>query len=144
MRIFATRLGIAICLTLMSAGPAFSQTREATPETTAATVADVYVQVSTGVNVYHATAAGRLTLVEGSPFSIAGQMEGITGSHLLAVGTSILHSYKIASNGAVGGLISSINTAAYDSEGCGPTTGNEAALDHSGKYFYVQLSGVTT
>lgn len=144
MRIHATCLGITICLTLMSAGPAFSQTLEATPETAAATVADVYVQVTTGVNVYHATAAGRLTLVEGSPFSIAGQMEGITGSHLLSVGTTILHSYEIASNGAVGSGISSINTGSYDSEDCGPTTGNRAALDHSGKYFYVQLSGGPT
>jgi hypothetical protein len=67
-------------------------------------------------------------------------MEGITGSHLLSVGTTILHSYKIESNGAVGPRISSINTVTYDSDNCGPTTGNKATLDHSGKYFYVQLS----
>jgi hypothetical protein len=144
MKIQVATVGLTLCLTLMSAGPIYSQTLEATSETTAATVADVYVQVTTGVNVYHATAAGRLTLVEGSPFSIAGQMEGITGSHLLSVGTTILHSYEIASNGAVGSPISSINTATYDGEDCGPTTGNQAVLDHSGKYFYVQLSGGPT
>jgi hypothetical protein len=141
MKIQVATVGLTLCLTLMSAGPIYCQTLEATSETTAAAVADVYVQVKTGVNVYTETAAGKLTLVNGSPFKISGQMEGITGNNLLSVGTTVLHSYKIASNGAVGEQLSSINTAAYDSEDCGPTTGNKAALDHSGKYFYVQLSG---
>ena len=41
MKIHATRLGITICLILMSAVPTFSQTLEANPETSApATVAE--------------------------------------------------------------------------------------------------------
>ena len=122
------------------AAVALPQDQVATGAASTAPIAHVYVQVKNGVNVYSETAAGKLTLVNGSPFKISGQMEGITGSHLLSVGTTILHSYKIASNGAIGEQVASINTAAYDSDNCGPTTGNQAALDHSGKYFYVQLS----
>jgi len=66
-------------LALLSAGPAFTQTPsdEATPEAKAAApVAYVYVQTTKGVNVYDATAAGKLSLVKGSPFATSGQMEG--------------------------------------------------------------------
>jgi hypothetical protein len=130
-----------LCLALTCSSAAFSQDQVGIETKAAAPIAYVYVQVTKGVNVYSETAAGKLTLVNGSPFTISGQMEGITGSHLLSVGTTLLHSYKIASNGAIGEQVASINTTAYDSEDCGPTTGNKASLDHTGKYFYVQLSG---
>jgi hypothetical protein len=141
MKTRATSLLFTLSLTLICSSIAFSQDQEAGETPSTPTIAYVYVQVAKGVNVYLETAAGKLTLMKGSPFAVSGQMEGITGSHLLSVGTTVLHSYKIASNGAIGEQIASINTAAYDSEDCGPTTGNQAVLDHSGKYFYVQLSG---
>jgi hypothetical protein len=142
MNIHTTRLGITICVILMSAGPIFSQTADATTDTTAAiaTADDVYVQTSKGVNVYTATAAGKLTLLNGSPFKVTGQLGGVTGSHLISVGTTDLHTYQVESNGAVGSEIATVDTATYDPEDCGPTTGNRPALDHTGKYFYVQLS----
>jgi hypothetical protein len=142
MKYAVAGLKLAIYIAMLSGASAFTQTAndEATVETSAP-VAYVYVQVAKGVNVYSETAAGKLTLIKGSPFTVSGQMEGITGSHLLSVGTKILHSYPIASNGAIGKQIASIDTATYDSQDCGPTTGNQAVLDHSGKHFYVQLSG---
>jgi hypothetical protein len=97
------------------AAVALTQDQAATDVASTAPIAYVYVQVTNGVNVYSATAAGKLSLLKGSPFKVSGQMEGITGSHLLSVGTTILHSYEIAPNGAVGEQLSSINTAAYDS-----------------------------
>ena len=141
MKARATSLVLSLSLTLLCPSVTFSQDQEATEATSTAPIAYVYVQVAKGVSVYSETAAGKLTLVKGSPFAVSGQMEGITGSHLLSVGTAVLHSYQIASSGAVGKQVASINTATYDSEDCGPTTGNKAVLDHSGKYFYVQLGG---
>lgn len=141
MKASGTIFVLNLSLTLICSSAAFSQEQEETEAASTAPIAYVYVQVTKGVNVYSETAAGKLTLVKGSPFKITGQMEGITGSHLLSVGTTILRSYQIASNGAIGKQLSSVNTATYDSQECGPTTGNKASLDHSGKYFYVQLSG---
>jgi hypothetical protein len=133
------------CLALLSAAPVFTQTpsAEATPEaTTTAAVAYVYVQTTKGVNVYDATAAGKLSLVKGSPFSTTGQMEGIDGKYLISVGTDLLHTYTIESNGAVGKQASEIDTQSNSGAACGNTSGLASFLDHSGKYFYMQLSGI--
>lgn len=134
---------LAICLALLSAGTAFTQTTddEATSNIAAAPVAYIYVQTTNGINVYDATAAGKLTLVKGSPFKTSGQMEGINGKYLLSVGTTNIRAYAIESNGAVGKQASNINTQNYSGSECGNTTGNGAVLDHTGKYFYVQLYG---
>jgi hypothetical protein len=138
-KLSSVRLGFAFAM--IPAALAFCQSTELIPDPSSTTPsAFVYVQTSHGVVAYAVSAAGRLTLVHGSPFAVSGQMEGITGSHLLSVGTTILHSYEIKSNGAVGNQVSTINTADHSGGPCGPTTGNQAILDHSGKYFYVQLS----
>jgi hypothetical protein len=149
MRIHAIGLGITICLTAMSASPAFTQTLEATSQTaTPATVANVYIQTRQGVNLYNVTAAGELALVKGSPFLNSGQMEGITGKYLISVGTTNLHTYLLASNGAVEKQVSVTDTQKYSGSECGTTADdnndpNGAVLDHTGKYFYVQLYGAT-
>jgi hypothetical protein len=140
MKVNATCFVFSLCLALICNPAAFSQDQEVTEAASSTPIAYVYVQVTKGIDVYAENAAGKLTLVNGSPFKVSGQMEGITGNHLLSAGTTELHSYKIASNGAIGEQLSSIDTATYDSDNCGPTTGNQAALDHTGKYFYVQLS----
>jgi len=106
----------------------------------AQTVANVYVQTSAGVFVYEASKSGSLTALKGSPFSTSGQLEGVTGHYLISVGTDYIHVYSIESNGAVGKQISEINTQDYGGSECGNTTGNGAVLDHTGKYFYVQLN----
>jgi hypothetical protein len=131
-------------MALLTAAPAFTQTptEAETPEAKAAApVAYVYVQTLKGVDVYDATAAGKLTLVKGSPFSTTGQMEGINGKYLFSVGTTNVHTYAIESNGAVGKQIGAINTQLYSGSECGNTDGAGAMLDHTGRHFYVQLFG---
>jgi len=140
---------LAVCLVaLLSTASAFAQDREAqtdenAPETAAATaapVALVYAQTTPGVMVYSAAANGTLTVVKGSPFSVSGQMEDISGKFLISVGDTYLHVYSIASNGAVGKQISEINTASYGGSECGGTSGQGSVLDHTGEYLYVQLN----
>jgi hypothetical protein len=119
-------------LGLVTAVPAVTQT---TP------VANVYVQTKSGVRVYNAAPSGQLTLVAGSPFGESGQMEAVRGtSYLISVGTSYLHSYKLKSNGGLGGQVTQINTASYGGSQCGRTTGGNI-LDKTGQYFTVQLWG---
>lgn len=140
-----TGVKLALSVALLSAGPAFTQTptAEATPETvTAAPVAYVYVQTTKGISVYDANAAGKLTVVDGSLFADTGQMEGSNGSYLISVGTNDLHTYAIESNGGVGKQVSEVDTQSYSGAECGNTDGLATFLDHSGKYFYVQLSGI--
>jgi hypothetical protein len=141
MKARAATLVFGLPLALLCSSATFSQDQEPAKATSTAPIAYVYIQVAKGVNVYSETADGKLTLIKGSPFTVSGQMEGITGSHLLSVGTTNLHSYLIASNRAIGKQIASIDTAKYAPQDCGPTTGNQAALDHTGKNFYVQLGG---
>jgi hypothetical protein len=141
-----TRTYLALSLVLFAAGPALTQTPsdEAKPETTAPSpVANVYVQINSGVNVYNANASGELTLVKGSPFADTGQMEGNNGGYLISVGTDYLHSYKIESNGAVGPQASEINTQSYAGSECGSTF-DASIFDHTGQYFSVQLYGSTS
>lgn len=123
----------------LMAVPALTQNEEDTTNS-AAPVAYVYVQTTPGVMVYSAAANGILTEVKGSPFKVTGQMEDIGGKFLISVGTTILHVYQIASNGAIGTQISQINTASYDGSECGGTSGQGSVLDHTGKYLYVQLN----
>jgi len=103
----------------------------------------VYVQTRDGVIAYNASSAVRLTLIKGSPFGTSGQMAGDNGGYLISTGTDYIHSYKVESNGAIGGQASEINTQSYGGADCGTTDGQGAILDHSGKYFYVQLYGAT-
>jgi hypothetical protein len=135
-------------LALLTAVPAFTQTPAAdaaTESKAAAPKAYVYVQTQQGVDVFDAASDGKLTLIKGSPFATSGQIGGVTSSHLISVGTDYLHAYTIESNGAVGKQASEIDTQKYAGSECG-TTGengysNGAILDHTGKYFYVQLYG---
>jgi hypothetical protein len=143
MKSAVTGIKLAFSLALLTAGPAFTQTPipEATPETaTPAPVAYIYVQTTKGVNVYGATAAGRLTLVEGSSFADTGQMGAINGSYLASVGANDLHTYTIESDGGVGKQASEVNTQNYGGAACGNNLGG-ALMDHTGKYLYVLLSG---
>jgi hypothetical protein len=125
---------------MFCAVPAFSQTSEATPETTSTSpVAYVYVQTSKGVNLYDASAAGKLTLVPGSPFKTEGSMGGSNGKYFITVGTDYIHSYAVASNGAIGKQASEIDTQNYYGSECGNNTGSRAVLDHTGQNLYLML-----
>jgi hypothetical protein len=129
-------------LALLTAGSAFTQipSLEATPNGgTTAPVAWVYVQTSRGVNVYDAAVDGKLTLVKGSPFETTGTMAGSNGSHLITLGTDLVHSYAIESNGAIGKQVSDIDTQDYDGFKCGNLDFGQAVLDHTGRNLYVQM-----
>jgi hypothetical protein len=104
-----------------------------------APVAYVYVSTSKGINVYDVATTGKLTLVSGSPFKTTGLMIGSNGKYFVTLGTDYLHSYLIASNGAIKQQESQINTQLYAGAECGTTAG--AVLDHTGQYVYVQLGG---
>ncbi|MGA2534981.1 MAG: hypothetical protein ABSF53_03125 [Terracidiphilus sp.] len=142
-------VSIIAFVALLSAGPAFTQapsTEESSrPAAAHPTAAYIYVQTKKGVNVYDATADGTLTLAKGSPFATTGQMGGINSKYLISVGTDYLHTYSVESNGAVGEQASEINSQDYAGAECGATgyngSSNGAVLDHTGKYFYVQLFG---
>ncbi len=104
------------------------------------TTAYVYVGTTKGVYLYDASSSGALTAVSGSPFSITGNAFGSNGSYFLSLDTNDVHSYSIASNGAIQGQVSQINTQTYFSEpnsDCGGTAGAE--FDHTGQDIYVLL-----
>src|SRR5580658_105861 len=129
-------------LALLTAAPAFTKARSdeaATEAKPAAPVAHVYVQTHQGVNVYDAAVDGKLTLVKGSPFETTGTMAGSNGSHLITLGTDLVHSYAIESNGAIGKQVSEIDTQDYDGSQCGNLDFGQAALDHTGRNLYVQI-----
>lgn len=138
-------LNFVAYLALLTAVPAFTEipSNEAAPDAKAATpAAYVYVQTHQGVDVFDAASDGKITLVKGSPFATTGQMAGNNGKYLISIGTNELHTYAIESSGAVGKQASEINTQNYSGVECGNTTGLASFLDHSGKYLYVQLSGI--
>src|SRR4051812_45500546 len=100
---------LGVCLVLSSSGQAVSQT-------TTSTVANVYVQTDAGINLYHANAQGKLTLVKGSPFQPSGPGQtvvGMNGHFFVMLGAKNLHSYPVASNGALLKQVSQINTQSY-------------------------------
>ena len=136
---YALRIStLALCLAALCPATAFSQTSSdvssaATP--TAAHVAYVYVGTSKGVYLYNATSSGSLSLVSGSPFSIAGSAVGSNGKYFLSLGTNYLHSYPVASNGAIKGQSAQINTALHQGAECGTTFGG--TIDRTGTEAYV-------
>ena len=111
------------------------------PATTSSSqAAYVYVGTSRGVYLYDAFTNGALTAVSGSPISVTGNAVGSNGSYFVSLDPSYVHSYSVASNGAIQGKVSQINTQTYFSEpnsGCGGTAGAE--FDHTGKDIYVLL-----
>ena len=132
-----------LTLCLAALGPAaFSQTSPdvgsaATPA--AAGVAYVYVGTTKGVYLYNAASNGSLSLVSGSPFSIAGSAVGSNGKYFLSLGTNYLHSYPVTSNGALKGQAAQINTALYRDPQCGNQTTYGGTIDRTGTEAYIQF-----
>jgi hypothetical protein len=146
MKIHRTCLGLMLCLTLLAAVPAVSQSSDATPETAAAAVAYVYAQTSNGVNLYDATAAGKLILVEGSPFQPSGPGQTIVGSngkYFVMLGANDLHSYPVASNGAIEEQESQTDTQSYGGSECEASI-TSGEFDHTGDNLYVLLGNAGT
>jgi len=115
---------------------------------TPSTAAYVYVQIQGpegAVYGYRASSTGSLSAIAGSPFKPGTAIVGATPTKFFTLGQTLLHSYKVESNGAIGAQLS--DKAIYDYSGgeCGDPTlkeyqeVNSATLDHSGKYVYVLL-----
>lgn len=143
---------VVLYLAALLAGPSFAQSQsitqaspdEVTSNTSAtAPVAYVYVgTVSKGVYLYNADSSGKLTQVSGSPFQTTGLAIGSNGKYFITLGTNLVHSYPVASNGAIKGQASSIDTQDYDGADCDSGVGTQGAvLDHTGKDVYVLLDG---
>jgi Big-like domain-containing protein len=133
---------LALCLTALPAATAFPQTSSdiSSAATPSAGVAYVYVGTTKGVYLYNAASNGSLSLVSGSPFSIAGNAIGSNGKFLLSLGTNYLHSYPVASNGALKGQASQINTALYPGPAdCGGATTFGGTIDRTGNQAYIQF-----
>lgn len=130
-------VGLAASLALVSTLAVVPRAKAQT--SSAAPVANVYVQTSNGVNVYNAASNGRLTLVAGSPFKITGQMAGAMGNHLVSLDNDNIHVYGLASNGAVEGQVGEADTQNFSGSQCG--TVSFSAFDRTGQDLYVGVSG---
>lgn len=128
-----------LSVALAAPSSTYAQSGSSTPS-----AAHVYVQAKSGVYVFNANAAGKLTKVSGSPFPDAGEMEAVRSNALISVGTTWLHSYAIGANGAVGHQLAEVDTANYRGAECGTTDNSGSVMDHTGQYFSVQLYGALT
>lgn len=148
-RVACAILGIAAASALTLAAPAQSP------------VAFVYVAQSgqtyiggpEPVYAFSADAKGKLTPIEGSPFTqLAGQMVGTTGSHFVTrayggsnppafVPLSYLHAYQVNANGAIGQQTSEIDSQSYTGSTCaGEPQANwpdVPEIDHTGSDIYL-------
>jgi hypothetical protein len=119
------------------------------PISAQSSAAYVYVQ-STGpagpVYGYSASSGGQLTAISGSPFKPGTAIIGSNKTEFFTIGKTLLHSYAVGSNGAIGAQKSQIGFLNYSGNLCGGgTTGiSDAVLDHSGQYLYVRLQNGST
>ena len=100
-------------------------------------LAYVYVQTTKGVALYDEAADGRLTLDPASPFATAGQLIGSTGSYVVTLGQTLVHLYRITTNGRIGAQVAQAKVANYSGGLCGSPVGG--VLDHSGQYVEIRL-----
>jgi hypothetical protein len=129
-----------LCLAALGPATAFPQASSDVSSAaipTAAQAAYVYVGTSKGVYLYNAASNGSLSLVSGSPFSVAGSAVGSNGKYFVSLGTDYVHSYPVAPNGAIKGQVSQINTQSYSGGECG--IGYQGIFDHTGQQVYVEL-----
>jgi len=117
------------------------------PVSSQTTQAHIYVQSmgpSGPVYGYTALSNGQYTLIPGSPFKPGTKIVGGTGTKFFTIGKTLLHSYSVGSNGALGSQLSQIGFFNYAGASCGSSTdpvGPQAVLDHTGKSVYVLLQG---
>lgn len=103
---------------------------------TAGPIAYVYVQTTKGVLLYDENAEGRLTLDSASPFPTAGQLIGSTGSYVVTLGQTLVHLYRVTTNGRIGAQAAEIQMSKYSGGSCGSARGG--VLDHTGQFIEIQ------
>src|SRR5579863_5675170 len=133
--------GLAGALALVSSFAAIP------PISAQSTLAHIYVQSSGNagpVYGYTALSNGQFPAISGSPFKPGTKIVGGTGSKFFTIGKTLLHSYAVNSNGALGSQLSQIGFLNYTGGSCfssADPVGPEAVLDHTGKSIYVLLQG---
>jgi hypothetical protein len=137
-------LGLAATLALVSAVAVAPQAKAQST-----TAAHVYVQVQGAAGAvygYNASSSGQLTAISGSPFKPGTAIVGGNGSQFFTLGETLLHSYSVSSDGAIGSQISQVPVYDYSGSDCGYSgyPDDSAVLDHTGKYMYVLLQGGTS
>jgi len=133
--------GLAATLVLASAVAVVPQARAAS---TPSTAAYVYIQIQGpegSVYGFNASSTGQLSTISGSPFKPAGLVIGGTASKFFTLGQTLIHSYPVGSNGALGSQLAQEPVFDYNGSECGGGTSGQdgAVLDHTGKYIYVML-----
>jgi hypothetical protein len=104
----------------------------------------VYIQIqgpAGAVYGFSASSAGQLSAIPGAPWKPAGQIVGSTASKFFTLGQDLIHSYGIASSGALQSQLAQMPIFDYTGSDCGGGTSGQdgAVLDHTGKYIYVML-----
>jgi hypothetical protein len=133
-------LGLAASLMLVS-------TAAVVPQASAqSTAAHVYIQIqgpAGAVYGYSASSSGQLTAIPGSPFKPGTAIIGSNNTQFFTLGKTTLHSFAVGSNGAIGSQVGSAAILDYPGNSCGGGTNgtDNAVLDHTGKYVYVELQG---
>jgi hypothetical protein len=135
-------LGLAVSFVLVST---VALVQEARSQSTPTAAAYVYIQIQGpegAVYGFSATSTGKLSPIPGSPFKPAGQIIGSNKFQFLTLGQTLIHSYGLASDGALQSQLAQMPILDYAGSKCGSATGTDAAvLDHTGKYIYVVLEG---
>jgi hypothetical protein len=134
-------LGLAASLVLVSTLAVVPKARAASAPSTAAYV---YIQIQGAEgSVYglSASSTGQLSAIPGAPWKPAGQIIASTSTKFFTLGEDLIHSYGIASNGALRSQLSQMPIFDYTGSVCGGGTDGQdgAVLDHTGKYIYVML-----
>jgi hypothetical protein len=138
---FAVRgLGLAASLALVSTAPVVTPAKaQSMPP-----AAYVYVQISSlqgSVYGFSSSSTGKLTPIQGAPWKPAGSIIGSNKSQFFTLGQDLIHSYGIASDGAIESQLAQMPILDYAGSSCndGLQGDNGAVLDHTGKYIYVKL-----
>lgn len=108
------------------------------------TAAHVYVQVggqAGSIYGYSASSTGQLSPISGSPFNLGTQMIGSTSTKFITLGHTLLHSYSVASDGAIQSQLFQIPVVNYSGSSCGGSqpVAQGGTLDHTGTNVYVMF-----
>jgi hypothetical protein len=138
-------LGLVSCLVLVStlAASCLAQSDRQADAAATSTAAYVYIQIQGpegSVYGFRASSNGHLSAIPGSPFKPAGEIVGATPTKFFTLGEDLIHSYGIASDGAIESQLSQVPFGDYDKQ-CGAQQSGSggAVLDHTGKYIYVDF-----
>ncbi len=110
-------------------------------QSTSSSSAYLYIQIQGPEGAVYglsASSTGQLSPISGSPFKLAGKIIGSNKLQSLTMGQDFLHSYAVASDGAIGSPLSQF---AFFGGQCtsGGSAVEDAEFDHSGKLIYVLL-----